>query len=253
VRPCKTQVSRRVSSARNSVFTATASLLCRRATWPCSLSLLASTGPFASKICFLGYFPPGSQEGRAPSFGSLRGGTSRSLCRSVSHSHSCLPSFGLPCGSASTPLLALLRQHIELSLAFSQWHLDFTPGLALRWHLVPTPCLTICPRLQYLGFRGGGSFSPTNELDAGGTFGWCRSSTRDQLRSPSFVRVGARRFDSPRVGSRDCACRPKVIKVVSPVKANHVYIQLPDGDNLKTMLVQAWRVSAPNFVSSTNF
>jgi len=150
-------------------------------------------------------------------------------------------------------LLALLRQHIKLSLAFSQWHLDFTPGLALRWHLVPTPCLTICPRLQYLGFCGGGSFSPTNELDAGGTFGWCRSSTRDQLRSPSFVRVGARRFDSPRVGSHDCACRPKVIKVVSPVKANHVYIQLPDGDNLKTMLVQAWRVSAPNFVSSTNF
>jgi extracellular elastinolytic metalloproteinase len=38
---------------------------------------------------------------------------------------------------------------------------------------------------------------------------------------------------------------------VSPVKAKPVYIQLPDGD--KTMLVQAWRVSTPNFISSTSF
>ena len=38
---------------------------------------------------------------------------------------------------------------------------------------------------------------------------------------------------------------------VSPVKARPVYIQLPDGD--KTMLVQAWRVSTPNFISSTSF
>ena len=35
---------------------------------------------------------------------------------------------------------------------------------------------------------------------------------------------------------------------VSPVKAKPVYIQLPDGD--KTMLVQAWRVSVPNSISS---
>ncbi len=35
---------------------------------------------------------------------------------------------------------------------------------------------------------------------------------------------------------------------VSPVKAKPVYIQLPDGD--KTMLMQAWRVSSPNFISS---
>ena len=33
---------------------------------------------------------------------------------------------------------------------------------------------------------------------------------------------------------------------VSPVKAKAVYIQLPDGD--KTMLMHAWRVSAPNSV-----
>jgi extracellular elastinolytic metalloproteinase len=33
---------------------------------------------------------------------------------------------------------------------------------------------------------------------------------------------------------------------VSPVKAKPVYIQLPDGD--KTMLVQGWRVSAPNSI-----
>jgi extracellular elastinolytic metalloproteinase len=34
---------------------------------------------------------------------------------------------------------------------------------------------------------------------------------------------------------------------VSPVKAKPVYIQLPDGD--KTMLMQAWRVSSPNYTS----
>ena len=37
---------------------------------------------------------------------------------------------------------------------------------------------------------------------------------------------------------------------VSPVKAKPVYIQLPDGD--KTMLMQAWRVSAPNSVHCTS-
>jgi extracellular elastinolytic metalloproteinase len=36
--------------------------------------------------------------------------------------------------------------------------------------------------------------------------------------------------------------------VVSPVKAKPVYFQLPDGD--ETMLVRAWRVSAPNSISS---
>lgn len=36
---------------------------------------------------------------------------------------------------------------------------------------------------------------------------------------------------------------------VSPVRAKPVYIQLPDGD--KTMLMQAWRVSAPNSVPCT--
>jgi extracellular elastinolytic metalloproteinase len=36
---------------------------------------------------------------------------------------------------------------------------------------------------------------------------------------------------------------------VSPVKAKPIYIQLPDGD--KTMLMQAWRVSAPNYVPCT--
>jgi len=35
------------------------------------------------------------------------------------------------------------------------------------------------------------------------------------------------------------------------VKTKPVYFQLPDGD--KTMVVQAWRGSAPNFVSSTSF
>ena len=38
---------------------------------------------------------------------------------------------------------------------------------------------------------------------------------------------------------------------VSPVKAKPVYIQLPDGD--KTMLMQAWRVSVPNYISSMSF
>ena len=38
---------------------------------------------------------------------------------------------------------------------------------------------------------------------------------------------------------------------ISPVKAKPVYIQLPDGD--KTILIQAWRVSAPVFFSSTSF
>jgi extracellular elastinolytic metalloproteinase len=38
---------------------------------------------------------------------------------------------------------------------------------------------------------------------------------------------------------------------VSPVKAKPVYIQLPDGD--KTMLMQAWRVSVPNSISSMSF
>jgi len=38
---------------------------------------------------------------------------------------------------------------------------------------------------------------------------------------------------------------------VSPVKAKPVYIQLPNGD--KTMLMQAWRVSVPNFISSMSF
>ena len=38
---------------------------------------------------------------------------------------------------------------------------------------------------------------------------------------------------------------------VSPVKAKPVYIQLPDGD--KTMLMQAWRVSVPNFFFSMSF
>ncbi len=38
----------------------------------------------------------------------------------------------------------------------------------------------------------------------------------------------------------------KVPDAVSPVKAKPVYIQLPDGD--KTMLIQAWRVSKPNFI-----
>jgi extracellular elastinolytic metalloproteinase len=37
---------------------------------------------------------------------------------------------------------------------------------------------------------------------------------------------------------------------VSPVKAKPVYFQLPDGD--KTMLVQAWLVSAPNYISCTS-
>jgi hypothetical protein len=49
------------------------------------------------------------------------------------------------------------------------------------------------------------------------------------------------------------AFRPKVVKVVFLVKTKPIYyIQLYDGD--KTMLiVQASRVSAPNFVSSTSF
>jgi extracellular elastinolytic metalloproteinase len=38
---------------------------------------------------------------------------------------------------------------------------------------------------------------------------------------------------------------------VTPVKASPVYFQLPDGD--KTMLVQAWLVSAPNSISGTDF
>jgi hypothetical protein len=38
---------------------------------------------------------------------------------------------------------------------------------------------------------------------------------------------------------------------VSPVQAKSVYIQLLDGD--KTMLMQAWRVSAPNFIYCTSF
>ena len=38
---------------------------------------------------------------------------------------------------------------------------------------------------------------------------------------------------------------------VSPVKAKPVYIQLPDGD--KSMLMQAWRVSVPNSISSMSF
>ena len=38
---------------------------------------------------------------------------------------------------------------------------------------------------------------------------------------------------------------------VSPVKAKPVYIQLPDGD--RTMLMQAWRVSASNGISYTSF
>jgi hypothetical protein len=37
---------------------------------------------------------------------------------------------------------------------------------------------------------------------------------------------------------------------ISPVKAKPVYIQLSDGD--KGMLMQAWRVSVPNSISSTS-
>jgi hypothetical protein len=54
---------------------------------------------------------------RAASFGSLRGGT--------------LPSLG---HSASSRPLSCLP-------FFSRRHLDFTPGLVLRWRFVPTSCL----------------------------------------------------------------------------------------------------------------
>src|SRR5260221_13021166 len=57
------------------------------------------------------------------------------------------PSFGWRLDS----MVALSQQRIE----FSHRRLEFT----------------IRPRLQRLGFRGGGSFSPTNKLDAGGAFG----------------------------------------------------------------------------------
>ena len=68
---------------------------------------------------------------------------------------------------------------------------------------------------------------------------------------PTFVCVNAQEFDFPRVSMRDRTCKAKVVKVVPPMEAKPVYIQLLDGD--KTKLVQAWRVSAPNFVSSTSF
>ena len=55
--------------------------------------------------------------------------------------------------------------------------------------------------------------------------------------------------------SHETATRVEMIEnvpdAVSPVKAKPVYIQLPDGD--ETMLIQAWRVSALNFVFSTSF
>src|SRR5712691_6596710 len=90
---------------------------------------------------------------RSPTVGPLRGrpSTTPSPCRSTS---------GL-----CSPSVALL---------------DFSPGLALQWRFMSTPCLAICPRLQHLGFCGGGCLSPTSRLDAGGALSHGRYSSHNQ-------------------------------------------------------------------------
>jgi len=42
-------------------------------------------------------------------------------------------------------LYALQLRLSPFALALSCWCLDFAAGLALRWHLAPAPCFTICP------------------------------------------------------------------------------------------------------------
>lgn len=117
--------------------------------------------PFCLENCFLSNFPLGSQVARPPSFGSLRGGTSLSFCRSASCPPPRLPSFGLPCAGALT-----LCSPFCISASGSR-----SPSRGGISASCTMPCLAICPWPQRLGVCGGGFFSPNNELDASGALG----------------------------------------------------------------------------------
>ena len=122
--------------------------------------------PICLENCFLSNFPLGSQVARAPSFGSLYDSTSCSLSVAALCVYPTFALFWASLWQRIDFVLALSQQHIKLLLTFLQQHLNFTPGLALQWRFMPMPCLTIYPWPQHLRLCSGGSFSPTNELDA---------------------------------------------------------------------------------------
>ena len=69
------------------------------------------------------------------------------------------------------------------SLALSQWCVDLTPGLAMRWHFAP-PCSAIRPRPQRLGCCNSGVISPATRSNAGSVLGRGKCSTHNQQCPP---------------------------------------------------------------------
>jgi len=95
-----------------------------------STTSMASTGRFDLRICPFSILPPGSKVVRAPSFGSLHGGTL----------HLLLPSLGLLCGGVSTsclcPALSCAQGANALgsaAVAISALPAGLTPAVPSAW------------------------------------------------------------------------------------------------------------------------
>ena len=79
---------------------------------------------------------------------------------------------------------------VSLLLVLLQWCLDSMPGPALQWHFTPA-CLTICPRLQCLGFFSNGFLSLASRFNTGGTFSHGKCSAQDLQCFPLLVCANA--------------------------------------------------------------
>jgi len=182
-----------------------------QASMPTASFLLALQALFSSMISSPACFPPESQD-RSPS--KLRGVALFNVAIT--------PSIGLPCGVVAhsrsrswqrlgfaTALvqrrfdhacaqprvpLALVRAPLRrrlghaLTLAAPFEAISFAVGWhPLGRHFMSALGLVISPGLHCLGSCGGGSFSPTCRLDAGGSLGWGWCSAHNQQRSPLYT------------------------------------------------------------------
>ena len=161
----------------------------------CPLLFLVSTDPFPPTVPSPGDFPPGSQipghHFQGPFVAELC-----ARCFAAPHAHGPRPGFLV---RHVDSVLALLWQHIKLSLSPSRRRLVHASGPSIRvtsrqrlksvlasLHrcFLPTPCLTIRSGLQRFVLRGDGSFSLTSELDAGSALSSCRCGVCTGCTSP---------------------------------------------------------------------
>src|SRR5260221_12027370 len=101
---------------------------------------------------------------------------------------------------------ALSRQPLRLSLTLLRRRLDF----------VPVPCLIIRPGLQRLGLGSDGFFSLASELDAAvlsASTGVMLFGDSARARPYHVIDANAQLFNFHCLSDRDCACKPKAVKI----------------------------------------